>query len=444
MSLPVIDQKPDLTRLDLSAPSDPPEGVAPGPSAQTQEGSAAHPYTILVVDDEESILRSVQRLLRRQYNILTTASVQEAFALLEQHPIHVVMSDQRMPTMTGVEFLTFVKECYPDCIRILFTGYTDTQSAIEAINSGQVYCYIAKPWEPDNLRLIIAQAVERYELLRERRVLTLKLQEANEALERRNRELERANARLQNLDRLKNTFMEVVSHELNTPMAVIQGYTDYLLRELRPDEAQPTGRALRAIQAHTGRLKRITQSIFKVLESNNPRVALQREPTPICDVLRELHHNVEPFLQRRQQRLEIRCDARLVAWIDAPKIGDALLHLVMNAIKFSRDQQTITLRAWAQGDTLHLEVKDQGVGVREGDRREIFEPFFASFDGAHHASGEFEFSKRGVGLGLTIVRRFAELHEGQVTFQPTQPEGATFTLLLPLRGPVMAAPAPPG
>lgn len=395
-----------------------------------------HKHTILVVDDEASILRSVQRLLRRQYNILTTTSVQEAFSLLEEHEIHLVMSDQRMPTMTGVEFLTFVKECYPECVRILFTGYTDTQSAIEAINSGQVYCYISKPWDPDNLRLMIAQATERYELLRERRHLLNQLQEANESLEKRNRDLERANHRLQDLDRLKNVFMELVSHELNTPTAVIQGYSDFLGRELSPAPGTSVDRALRAISNHTRRLRDITGRIFKVIESNRPTVEPQREQTRVMDMLDRLRDDVDPFLRKRKQTLHVECPEELEAYLDSSKICDALLHLTMNAIKFSPDGESIHLRAWEEQGKLCLQIEDHGIGVRPEDQRQIFEPFFSTFDNSNHSSGDYQFSKRGIGLGLTIVRRFAEMHQGQVTFRPSEPHGATFTLILP----VMEAP----
>jgi signal transduction histidine kinase len=400
------------------------------PTDSSEETPQKH--TILVVDDEASILRSVHRLLRRQYNILTTTSVQEAFDLLEKHPIHLVMSDQRMPTMTGVEFLTFVKECYPECVRILFTGYTDTQSAIEAINSGQVYCYISKPWDPDNLRLMIAQATERYELLRERRHLLEQLQQANESLEKRNRELERANHRLKDLDRLKNVFMELVSHELNTPTAVIQGYSDYLGRELTPQQGSPVARALGAISNHTKRLRSITGRIFKVIESNRPNVEPQREQIAVMEMLDQLRDDVDPFLRKRQQHLHIECSASLEAYIDSSKICDALLQLTMNAIKFSPDGESIYLRAWQQQDKLHLQVEDHGIGVRAEDQKQIFEPFFSTFDNANHSSGDYQFSKRGIGLGLTIVRRFAEMHHGQVSFRPSEPRGATFTIILPV------------
>jgi response regulator RpfG family c-di-GMP phosphodiesterase len=139
--------------------------------------------TVLVVDDEPNILRSLVRLLRRDgYNILTAGSGAEGLELLAQHDVEVIISDQRMPGMTGTEFLSRVKELYPDTVRIVLSGYTDLESITDAINHGAIYKFLTKPWDDELLRDNVRQAIEQHELRAENRRLTEELSEANKAL----------------------------------------------------------------------------------------------------------------------------------------------------------------------------------------------------------------------------------------------------------------------
>jgi diguanylate cyclase (GGDEF)-like protein/PAS domain S-box-containing protein len=115
--------------------------------------------TLLIVDDEPNILTSLSRLLRREgFNILTATSPSEAFEHLAKHPVQVVLSDQRMPEMSGTEFFSRVRQLYPDTIRIVLTGYTDLDSVTGAINRGAIYKFLTKPWDDDLLREQIREA----------------------------------------------------------------------------------------------------------------------------------------------------------------------------------------------------------------------------------------------------------------------------------------------
>ena len=115
--------------------------------------------TLLLVDDEPNILHSLSRLLRREgYTILTCTAPVEAFDMLAKHKVHVVVSDQRMPDMSGTEFLARVRQLYPDTVRLVLTGYTDLESVTDAINRGAIYKFLTKPWDDDQLRDQIREA----------------------------------------------------------------------------------------------------------------------------------------------------------------------------------------------------------------------------------------------------------------------------------------------
>src|SRR6267378_1366154 len=104
-------------------------------------------HCLLVVDDEPDLVQSVQDLLRFDYRVLGATRASEGLKMMQGERVHIVMSDQRMPEMTGVELLSRVKQSYPDTIRLLFTAYSDMGAVIDAINQGNVYRYISKPWE---------------------------------------------------------------------------------------------------------------------------------------------------------------------------------------------------------------------------------------------------------------------------------------------------------
>ena len=125
---------------------------------RSQEGQR---HTFLVVDDERDVLDSVRRLFRQDYEIHIAESAERAFEILDQRDIHLIMSDQRMPSMTGVEFLSRVKARHPSIVRMLFTGYAgDINAVIDAINEGHVYRYIHKPFDPAELKTVVNQAAE--------------------------------------------------------------------------------------------------------------------------------------------------------------------------------------------------------------------------------------------------------------------------------------------
>ena len=155
----------------------------------------ARPYSILIVDDEPAILESLELTLAGEYRVLTAQTGEDGLALLDKEDVALVIADQVMPAMTGVEFLEKVIERNPRAVRMMLTGYADMSALTRAINEGRIYRYIPKPWEPDELRLNVKRALEAYELAWENTQLAGALAEANERLRAENlylrREVER-------------------------------------------------------------------------------------------------------------------------------------------------------------------------------------------------------------------------------------------------------------
>src|SRR4051812_34249988 len=215
-------------------------------------------HTILVVDDEADVVKSVKDLLRLDYRVLGTTRAAEAMEILEKEEVHVVMTDQRMPEVTGVELLSTVRGEHPDAIRLLFTGYADIRAVIDAINQGNVYRYITKPWDPDELQTIIREACERHDLLVQRRELLDELRDKNDELQKVNDELSAANE-------LKTAFIQVASHELRTPLAILLGYSELSSRV--SDVKPPLGDWLKRIATAARRMQYLVNQMIDMLQA---------------------------------------------------------------------------------------------------------------------------------------------------------------------------------
>jgi response regulator RpfG family c-di-GMP phosphodiesterase len=144
---------------------------------------SATPINVLYIDDEVHNLNAFRAGFRRLFNIYLAESAAEGRKVLETENIHVILTDQRMPVTTGIEFLESILDEFPDPIRILMTGFADINAVIDAINKGKVYKYIQKPWMEDELRIHIQKAYDIYSLRQEKRDLTQKILETNKKIE---------------------------------------------------------------------------------------------------------------------------------------------------------------------------------------------------------------------------------------------------------------------
>ena len=176
-------------------------------------------HRVLLVDDEEKILHSLQRLLRKEgYQLLIASSGAEGLKVLEGNDVHLVISDQRMPQMSGTEFFATVKEQYPDAIRIILTGYTDVDSITESINKGHIYKFFLKPWNDQNLKLEIKSALEQYDLIQANRRLNERVLEQNE-------ELKRINENLEMMVKKRTMELEIQNQALELSRAILEDLT---------------------------------------------------------------------------------------------------------------------------------------------------------------------------------------------------------------------------
>jgi signal transduction histidine kinase len=383
-------------------------------------------HTVLVVDDEIDVVASVKDLLRLDYKVLGATRAADGLAMLEREPVHVVMTDQRMPETTGVELLAKVRDTHPDAMRLLFTGYADIRAVVDAINRGSVYRYITKPWDPDELMAIIREACDRYDLQAERKELML-------ALQSKNTELQVANAELKRADELKSAFIRVASHELRTPLTILMGMSDLASRQ--GGAVEPLAGWIKRINSAGLRLKYLIDQLVAMLTAQQFERKPDLRPTDLGQLLRTAIDDVRPFAEVRRQELRLELpDQPGTIEVDEQKIRDSVNHLLLNAIKFTPDAGSITVRARRADGDAFIEVSDTGMGIEASAMQHVFDRFFTEFDVSHHSSGHFEFGKKGLGLGLSVVKAFVEMHGGTVKVNSEVGKGTTFTICLPGKG----------
>ncbi|MBI3389001.1 MAG: hybrid sensor histidine kinase/response regulator [Deltaproteobacteria bacterium] len=374
--------------------------------------------TVLVVDDEPASVRTVQRTLADQCQVLTAGSGPEGLRLLESESVALIIADHRMPEMTGTEFLARSATLHPDAIRVLLTGYTDIDTVVGAINTGQVYYYLTKPWEARELQLVVQRGLERYEAEQERRRL---LRELEQACGRARREAEQ-----------KGRLLTMAAHELGTPLHVLLNALDLLSMLDLPASAEPW---LRTAQRNTDWLARGLAQMSTAARARNDGLRLRPALvqlaglwTSVCDELRA-HMSTRALTLTAQV-----ADGLPTIEADATWLHHAVMGVVSNAIRFTPDGGSVTITAAAATDRVTLSVRDTGIGIDPVHVEDIFEPFSAAGgDPFLHASGSLAFGARGLGLGLAITRAIVTLHGGTISVVSTPRVGSCFTIELPLR-----------
>ncbi len=386
---------------------------------------------LLVIDDEEEVVNALRRQFRRKYDVYTAVNGAAGLEVMFQRPIHVIISDQRMPGMTGAEFYHRVRNEYPDAIRLLLTGYADIEAVIEAINAGSVYRYITKPWDPVELEATVDQAFETYGLIVQNRVLMVDLWEANERLEervtQRTAELQQANERLQVLNEQKDRFLGMAAHDLRNPLGSVSAYAR-LLQQPELLDAAASRTAVLAIDAAAQRMLRLVDELLDIAQIETGTVELALEEVALADYLESMLTLNRPIGSIKGIALSAKLEAGLATWrFDPSRTAQVLDNLVSNAFKFSFPGTEVRLSARVVDDALEFSVADQGQGIPEAELGQVFGEFCQT--STRSTAGE-----RGAGLGLAICRRIVELHGGDLSVTSEVGTGSCFSFRLPRRG----------
>jgi signal transduction histidine kinase len=346
-------------------------------------------HTILLVDDEIDNVEALERIFRKKYTVLKATSAAEGLALLKKHDVALIISDQRMPKKTGVEFLKESIEIHPDAIRILLTGHTDIDSVIDAINSGEVYRYITKPWDSVDLANTVDKAIERFEMAHELREKNIQLQKAYDELK--------------TLDESKNSFMILINHELKTPLTVIMSFLELLAEtDLTSEQIKYIDR----IKGGSQKLKRIIDDVLSFVSAETGLLKIAKRKVSTKNLIEEL---TEKFSQqaaaKNQKFVTPKKDYEIKA--DPQVVGAAIERLIDNAIKFGDSESSIEIElSPSTNERVELAVTNEGQPLSEKTIAKILKPFTLDEDVLKHS--------QGLGLGLSLTQALLKRHSSQL------------------------------
>lgn len=352
---------------------------------------------ILYVDDETNNLSAFRATFRRSYEVYTAISAEEGKKILQEIPLHVIIADQRMPGVSGVEFFKSIKEHYPDPVRILLTGYSDMEALIGAINNGEIFRYLKKPWDEFELRNAIHNA---YEIFNTRRQLNIKIKE----LEKTNDEL--------------NRFIYSTSHDLRSPLMSVLGIIS--LSRMEQSITDPNG-YIDMIEACVNRLDGFIQKIIEYYK--NSRIDIDLEKIDFKTLLKDCvdicsAHN--PAI-----RFTTEVDQPFPFTGDAFRIMIILNNLISNAVKYQKPDEphpAVNLSVKVEPHRALIKIEDNGIGILSEHLSNIFKMFFRTNN-----------TKTGSGIGLYIVKEALTRIGGQISVKSTYGVGSTFEINIPNR-----------
>ncbi|MDZ4676106.1 MAG: hybrid sensor histidine kinase/response regulator [Oligoflexia bacterium] len=341
-------------------------------------------HIILVVDDEKDIIDSLERQFRKQYKILKATSGIDALRILNQESVHLILSDQRMPEMTGVQLFERAQKLQPDAIRILLTGYTDVESVIAAINNGQIYRYITKPWDPIDLDIIVKKALETFDLKFE--------------LKEKNKKLEQALEELKSLDQAKSHFMLLIGHELRTPLTTISSFTELLLEENLKDDVK---KYVSRISQGTNRLSEIIFDVLDLLGAETGQTKLNKSKSNLSELINNTTDEFKDLVKKRSLKIKSNLKANN-AFYDSTVIKKVFKKILHNALKFSTENSEVIISTSDDKDGVTLKITNDGAPISQSKIQQILKPFTLDEDIMNHS--------QGLGLGLSVCQSLLKHH----------------------------------
>lgn len=350
-------------------------------------------HTILCVDDEIDNVDALERLFRKKYKVLKATSGAQALTILDQNPglISVILTDQRMPLMTGAEMLEKSIHTAPKASRLLLTGYTDLESVIEAVNKGQIHRYLTKPWDPIDLQQTVDQAVEKFEL--------------SQALEKKNKELEHALNELKTIDQTKTQFMLLINHELKTPLTSIVSFLE-LLKESPLNEEQQL--YVQRIAKSSDRLRLLIEDVLLIMRCETNQIRVLNADIRLAHVAQEIPQSLQEQLIKKQQKISLQLEVEQIH-IDSFIIHEVFNRLIQNANKFGSEKSVIEIRSRFLNEKTQIEVLNRGSQFDMNKVQKFAQPFFLDESVMHHSSG--------TGLGLSICQSLLKIYNSTLEFE---------------------------
>ncbi|MBI4208914.1 MAG: response regulator [Deltaproteobacteria bacterium] len=369
-------------------------------------------FPILFVDDERDATETFRQQFQDEFLLILTNSPEEGLEIVRREKPAVVIADQKMPTLTGAQFLEIVRKEHPETFRILLTAYSDIAAIIEAVNKGEIYRYFAKPYNVAEMEITLKRSLETYKIARERDRLYREKIEIFQKLSRTNR--------LAGLGHLA----EGMAHEIRNPLVAIKTFFD-LLPEKKEDYEFMT-RFAEIARKEVHRIAKLLDELTRFAEPPKPCLM----EVDLNEIARSVIGLVET--EAKSHKVDIRSnlgeDFSLVV-LDPEQIKQVLLNIVLNGLQAMSPGGLLEIetRRGIRPNEIQIIISDSGAGIPSENMEAIFNPFFTT-----------KAPNQGVGLGLSIAHQIIQEHKGSIDVESRIHEGTKFIVTLP-KNPLQAS-----
>ncbi|MHB8482090.1 MAG: ATP-binding response regulator [Nitrospiria bacterium] len=365
-------------------------------------------YPLLFVDDEDLAVSSLKNYFEKEFTIYTATKGDQALDLIDRHPeIVLILTDQRMPGMTGVQLLKQVMDKRPDIIRMLMTAFTDLKTLIDAVNLGQVYQYVEKPYEPSQLKQYLKSGIERYFLIKETERLYSEKVATMQKMARMNR-----------LEAI-GILAAGMAHEINNPLVAIQTFLEMAPGKRTEDDPDFWEEFHQVASKDVARIRKIISKLLTYAKAReDPQLSLVK--TDLNQLIKENVSLLEKEAEKKNLSIKEKLEPDLPPIsLDIEKMKQVMINLILNAIHATSEGCITIETAILNENFVRISVSDTGCGISEENMQKLFNPFFTTKEG-------------GTGLGLTTCHDIIDHHRGTIDVKSGLSTGTTFMIHLPV------------
>ncbi|MFN8438951.1 MAG: hybrid sensor histidine kinase/response regulator [Cytophagales bacterium] len=353
--------------------------------------------TLLYVDDEEKNLTSFRAVFRKDYEILLAKSAEEGYNVLKENNVQIVVSDQRMPNETGVEFLEKISSEYPDVIRIILTGYSDYDAILDSINKAKVYKFVPKPWKKEEFKDLLDKAFELYNLRLHNHILSRNILEINQELDR---------------------FIYSAAHDLRAPILTLKG-----LNNLSKEETDL--KALNEMfKMKDKTLSKLEQFIGEINQySRNIRSNVEFEKVCLKEIVNTCINDLENEEGFNRAIFHLNIEETSFLFSDKSRVYYIFQNILSNSVKFYNPEietNDIDINITITPISAQIIIQDSGIGIEQEIINNVFDMFFKGIN-----------QNAGSGLGLFITKQSVKRLKGIINLESEINKGTKISITLP-------------